>query len=121
MNREELIKAIYEKVAVWIEVCDICWRTTPNPYWECGCSYWDTFHKIYKKVYLWDVLDYWYEISIKNITEEQLLNFEELNKIDKDSFSIVKNILKKYKKLRKPIEEQSDETISFIFDLINSN
>lgn len=101
MNREEQIKAIYEKVG--------------------ATRFWWNEYAHFDFVMIWDVLGYRYEISIKNITQEQLFDYNQLKKIDTDSFNNVKNILKLYKKLRKPIEEQSGEAISFIFDLINSN
>lgn len=137
MERKEMIQAIYEKVAdktlsfgcmikIWNSNVSyiVLWNPYKNNddlwywvhkepvYWEC--LYWDiSSHRndieiIWHKVMLWDFLDY-----IEKIKDKKQLESTEYYAWLYDYICI------KWEHKRKPIEEQSNECIKYVFDLIN--
>ena len=91
MEKENMIKAIYEKIA------------------DKKTSYTTTsFETSYKKVNIWDVIDY----SQKK-ADRSLQPIAELNHL-----SFVEELLRVWKLKREPIEEQTLECIEYIYYLI---
>ena len=116
MTREEQIKAIYEKIAdKTLSFGCVTQHTNPRNWdtfrhtfiwddrairnWQVyGCSCFEDDKIIWHPVMIWDVLDYYRGESWVNVG--------------------VLTILEKWNYKRKPIEEQSDECIEFIYNLI---
>ena len=141
MTREEQIKAIYEKIAdktlsfgckvkrrFWDYFSEnkivkpdiynkwrfkVDWWADSFPMWIVDLWVWliqtrfsnDEFI-IWHPVMIWDVLDYW-----ENLEENK-------NYWWYYQYEVIKDIIEFWKEKRKPIEEQSDDTIEFIFNLI---
>ena len=115
MNREERIKAIYEKIAdktlsfgcrMYSEDYDYYFYTDEyqREYSECDNIIWHP-------IMLWDVLEYMWDIAkIKafKFPEEELIDIKKL------AFEIM--LYWQFK--RKPIEAQSDECIEFVYNII---
>jgi len=113
MDRQWMIDKIYEVIWWFYIPCKNCWKWSPNVYWECWCSYGskckDTF------VMIWDVLD--------RINK----NCEWRNNFKEDIFELEYNwmvrhystILDVWLNKRKPIEEQSEHCIKYIYDLLS--
>lgn len=108
LTKEQKIKVIYEKIGEiqiiwwwnWTDLikCKRCWfeeiLSRPINVQE-NCNF-------YKDINIWDVLDY-----IKN------------HRLATQSYiAWVINLSQRWIELRKPIEEQSDECIDFVFNLI---
>lgn len=97
-TREQKIKAIYEKIANkqpniaqhYLNELNANWTIEYNDYSEL-------FDLLEDKVMIWDVLEWIY------------LNIED---------KIVWNLLAIWNDWRKPIEEQSDECIDYIYNLL---
>ena len=94
MNREQKIEAIYDKVADKIL----------NPLFNVT----STKKHIYSQVRIWDVLDYLEkDVSWINYSTDKTL-----------LMVTIVWLLNRWKEKRKPLEEQSDETIDYLFNLI---
>ena len=133
MNREQKIEAIYNKVAdktlsFWCKVLDNSWWDTwyahiiisqyDEKIWnviECSSWRYDRLYKclwhmnnmwkiIWHPIYIWDVLDY----------------IRELFKINPqiDYWKLTNKIITFWELERKPLEEQDDLCIDYLFNLI---
>ena len=128
MTREEQIKAIYEKIAdktlsfgckiimrdreyIFIsewnkKIENIKWNLYLNTEAKYILDFICPDKIIWHPVMIWDVLDYW-----ENLEENK-------NYWWYYQYEVIKDIIEFWKEKRKPIEEQSDDTIEFIFNLI---
>lgn len=92
MTREDKIKAITLKTWTW--------------------EYWAWFLIKENSVMIWDIMDYLEKNNLSEyidwVTFDDIWNLQEF-----DNY-----ILKDWKEKRKPIEEQSDDLINYVFDLI---
>lgn len=128
MFKQDKIKAIYEKVAdktlsFGCKIQDENWKQ--YIFWNM-CTSWNSFDTITKEwwidrfyypmrnniniwhsVMIWDIIDYLQENY--NLKPNESLN---------DYFKIERKILNRYEEKRKPIEEQSEECIDYVYNLI---
>ncbi len=101
---EQKVEAIYKEIA---DKCD-----EERCCWNCDWRWYDE-----ETVLIWDVLDY---IDEKDL---ELINLEELTlrkgKNTHFTYTPITSYLNSYwKYMRKPIEEQSEETIDYIYNLL---
>jgi len=129
MTREDKIKAIYEKIAdktlsFWCKIRNkdlFCWNNKSLYYISTRYDWIITTtmnecldHITWHPVMIWDVLDY-----ITNIEEETLILKYDINRYWNEwNKWIVEEIYVIWNNLRKPIEEQSEECINYIYNLI---
>lgn len=95
MKRETKINAINNEIPGTVFPCIRCWFYTPNPFWECQCSYGDAYGSTTKCLFS-NAIDY---AEAKWLTDfSQLLNL----RWDKSS----------------DISLQSEECIDYVFSLL---
>lgn len=137
MDREEKIKVIYETIANKERtfgcnyiIKDGDWHEyeVRETEWECvNLTYWDSYEVdewydsydinylvsiIWHPVMIWDVLDY-IEPYWNGYAQDVKFSQERKRKID--------IVLLQWEHKRKPIEEQSDECIDYIYSLITND
>ena len=125
MTREEKIQAIYEKIAdkTLSFGCKYIWKT----------SWWDTYTREYilwNEIIKWGnnylysyennrviniISTIWHPVMIWDYLDWQEDNYEIIEKLNESDLTII--WLWTWK--RKPIEEQSEECIDYIYNLIN--
>lgn len=88
-TREQMIEAIYQIVTPSIEV----FKPNNDGIWQ-------------NVIIIWDVLDY---------KEKEINNFKWQHHWSELEY-FIRNLSKVWKEKRKPIEEQSDDCIKFVFD-----
>lgn len=124
LSREEKIKSIYEIIAdryiVHKEWCQAfsndCWKKTES--WKYICSYCQRWwwqereEEKYKSVLLWNVIQYANIVVSENSEEEDYT--DEIEQVEKD-------ILWYYMFYTKPIEEQTDDCIDYVYSLLKTN
>lgn len=139
MGREAKIKAIYETIANKERtfgcnyiIKDRDWHEyeVRETEWECvNLTYWDSYEVdewydsydinylvsiIWHPIMIWDVFDYTNEKKIDMVWSDSSCA------IDARDWEQSINIFNLWGQKRKPIEEQSDECVNFIYDLITN-
>lgn len=105
MTREEMIKLIYQKIGEIKkyndrQICLYCWNI----------AHWEYWYNI--PVMIWDVMDYFEKNNLSDYID--WVTFDDYwNLYEFDNF-----LIQDWKEKRKPIEEQSDDCIKFVFDLL---
>lgn len=140
MDREEKIKVIYETMAnkertfgCEYIVKDRDWYEyeVRETEWECvNLTYWDSYEVdewydsydinylvsiIWHPVMIWDVFDYTNEKKIDMVWSDPSYA------IDVRDWEQSINIFNLWEHKRKPIDDQSDECVDFIYSLIENN
>lgn len=136
MNKQEKIDKIYKEIANK-ELSFGCKYKFHNDIIKTVTRQnWIMKHQIIENiVYIWefpvkiikwhpvmigDALDWWYKksMSVPMKSKSIFMAEVEFKKLNNLSFKVVKEILKLYKEFRKPIEEQPEKCIDYIFNLL---
>lgn len=114
MDKQEMIDKIYKTIWWQKEILYRCNRVREA--WDMGTMTEDDFEKVEENIMIWDILD-WIIKKEKSFFEnnypiEQICSLLEGNWKDE---SII------WKKLREPIENQSEECIEYVYNIIKDN
>lgn len=83
---------------------------------SCECNEWSEYKIIWHPVMIGDVLDWIYENDIDQVELHQLMERKKYTNFTYTPASVM--VIALWKEKRKPIDDQSDECIKFVYDLL---